>query len=177
MNNLKFNLKKTLKAIKLNESSISMVLGLIVVLIVGSLTVKYLRNDSGRIPEELLNNSIESTTKKHTVAKGENLWILAENYYGDGFKWVDIATENKLENASVIEEGQELIIPNLEIAEVEQTENAITSATYEVVKGDSLWDISVRAYGDGYRWADIAKANNIANPNIIHSGNILVLPR
>lgn len=155
-----------------------MILGAIVILVVGSLTIKYLKNDSGRIPEELLNNnSIESVSKKHTVAKGENLWILAENYYGDGFKWTEIATENKLENASIIEEGQELIIPNLETAEITEGENSITSATYEVVEGDSLWNIAVRAYGDGYKWAEIAKENNIVNPNVIHTGNVLILPR
>lgn len=155
-----------------------MVLGAIVLLVVGSLTIKYLKNDSGRIPEELLNNnSIESVSKKHTVAKGENLWVLAENYYGDGFKWTEIATENKLENASIIEEGQELIIPNLETTELTEVDNVITSATYEVVEGDSLWDIAVRAYGDGYKWTEIAKENNLSHPSLIHVGNVLILPR
>lgn len=156
-----------------------MVLGLIVILIVGSLVIKYLRNDTGKIPEgQLESNSIEISVKKHTVEKGENLWKLAELYYGDGFKWIDIATENKLANASVIEEGQELVIPNLEsITEAENVDELITSATYEVIEGDSLWTIAVRAYGDGYKWTEIANENNIVNPNVIHVGNILALPR
>jgi nucleoid-associated protein YgaU len=45
------------------------------------------------------------------------------------------------------------------------------------VKGDSLWKIAVRAYGDGYKWVSIAKANKLVNPNLIHSGNVLTLPR
>lgn len=181
------NLKKILKTIKLNESSISFVLGLIVVLIVGSLIVNYLRSDGGTIPEELLSgvNSIESVNKVHKVEKGENLWSIATNYYGDGFKWVDIATENKLENASNIEVGQELIIPNVEDMKVTvsknddelTTENSITSDSYQVQKGDSLWSIAVRSYGDGYAWTKIAKANNVLNPNVIHTGNVLLLPR
>lgn len=179
------NLKKFLKAFKLNESSISMVMGAIVVIIVGSLVIKFLKSDRGTIPAELLNqeNSIEQSVKTHTVAKGENLWVIAENYYGDGFRWVDIATENKLDNASVVEEGQELTISNVETTEVitsnEETSStdSISSATYEVVKGDSLWTIAVRAYGDGYKWVEIARENDLINPNIIHQGNILVLPR
>lgn len=177
-----FNLKNTLKAIKLNESSISMVLGLVVVLIVGTLIVNYLKSNKGSIPEELLtNNSIETSTKTHTVEKGENLWSISVLYYGDGFKWVDIATENKLANASVVEVGQELIIPDVELEK--ETVNAISedesinSSTYTVVKGDSLWTIAVRAYGDGYQWVKIAKENNLSHPNIIHTGNTLSLPK
>ncbi len=181
------NLKKILKTLKLNESSISFVLGLIVVLIVGSLIINYLKSDRGNIPEELLSgvNSIESVNKVHKVEKGENLWNIAVNYYGDGFKWVDIATENKLENASNLEAGQELIIPNVEEMKVtvaenddqQTSENSITGDSYQVQKGDSLWSISVRSYGDGYKWVEIAKANSILNPNIIHTGNVLSLPR
>jgi len=160
---------------KLNENSISMVLGAIVILIMGSLVFNYFKNRQGSIPTELLENSVavENSVKKHTVSKGETLWSIAQNYYGDGFAWVDIATENKLTDASIIKEGQELIIPNIEA----ETENTISTATYEVVKGDSLWDIAVRAYGDGYRWVEIAQENNLTNPNVIHSGNILILPR
>ena len=156
-----------------------MVLGIIVVIIVGSLVVKYLKTDRGSIPAELLSgtNSIELSSKKHKVEKGDNLWNIAVKYYGDGFKWVDIATENRLENASVIEEGQELVIPNLEeVAEADDS-NSITATTYEVVKGDTLWSIAVRAYGDGYQWVKIASENKITHPNTIHTGNILVLPR
>lgn len=168
-----------------------MALGLLVVIIVGTLVVKYLKSDRGTIPEELLNgvNSIESLGKTHTVQKGENLWKIAVKYYGDGFKWVDIATENKLINASEIEIGQELVIPEIEgVKTADVSSNAatleqsvkldpITTATYEVTKGDSLWNIAVRSYGDGYKWVLIASENKIVNPNIIHSGNILVLPR
>jgi len=54
---------------------------------------------------------------------------------------------------------------------------SISDSTYTVVKGDTLWDIAQRAYGDPYRWSDIAKANSLVNPNLIHPGNALSLPR
>lgn len=53
----------------------------------------------------------------------------------------------------------------------------ITGTKYTVVAGDNLWTIAERAYGSGYKWVDIAKANNLQNPNLIHRGNVFVLPR
>ncbi len=165
-----------------------MVLGVIVILVVAILVGKYLKNNNGSIPSELLNqnNSIESSNKTHKVEKGDSLWNIAVKYYGDGFKWVDIATENKLANASVIETGQELIIPSVEenITATEEPvvlkdaiSDSISDNSYTVVKGDSLWKIAVRAYGDGYRWVEIAKENKLTNPDFIYSGNVLALPR
>ena len=52
-----------------------------------------------------------------------------------------------------------------------------TAKEYTVAKGDTLWSISVAQYGNGYKWSEIAKANKLVNPNIIHTGNRLVLPR
>lgn len=48
---------------------------------------------------------------------------------------------------------------------------------YEVVQGDHLWGISEKFYGDGHKWTEIAKANNIANPNLIYSGTKFTIPK
>lgn len=53
----------------------------------------------------------------------------------------------------------------------------IAGGEYTIQHGDTLWDISVRAYGTGYDWPKIAQANNLSNPGLIHSGNKLTLPR
>lgn len=53
----------------------------------------------------------------------------------------------------------------------------ISGNTYVIQEGDDLWDIAVRAYGDGYKWTEIAAANNLENPDIIHVNNTLKLPR
>ena len=51
-------------------------------------------------------------------------------------------------------------------------------ATTTVSRGDSLWRLSRLRYGLGTRYADIYKANReqIRNPNLIHPGQIFVLP-
>ena len=51
-----------------------------------------------------------------------------------------------------------------------------TQRYYTVVKGDTLWGIAKRYYGNGSRYPEIARANNIANPDIIHIGQKLLIP-
>ena len=50
--------------------------------------------------------------------------------------------------------------------------------TKVVSRGESLWRISRIAYGDGTRYAIVYRANRdrIRDPNLIHPGQILVLP-
>ncbi|MCX6816539.1 MAG: LysM peptidoglycan-binding domain-containing protein [Candidatus Beckwithbacteria bacterium] len=49
--------------------------------------------------------------------------------------------------------------------------------THTVAKGEHLWNISVKYYNDGYKWTEIAKANNLANPDKIEEGQVLTLPQ
>lgn len=182
------NIKNILKAIRLNESTISMILGALVIIVVGILVVNYFKDQEtqGTLPEISSENQIENAKvgETYTVAKGDNLWKIAENAYGSGYNWVDIASENNITNADMLSEGQQLVIPDVEpkLATVssimdESSTDTISGATYEVQKGDNLWNISVRAYQDGFKWVEIANANNLSNPDLIHEGNILVLPR
>jgi len=58
-------------------------------------------------------------------------------------------------------------------AEGEDTEDV----TYIVEPGDTLWSIAERFFGDGNRYKEIAELNNLADPNIIHAGQELVIQR
>jgi len=125
----------------------------------------------------------DSQEKIHTVQRGENLWKIAELYFNSGYNWVDIAEKNNLRNPGVIEPDQKLSIPEVSAkiltvaADKKEEAEAISGATYTVQKGDNLWEIAVRAYGDGYKWVEISEENELSNPGLIHSGNILSLPR
>ena len=176
------NLKSFLKTLKLNENNISMVLGGLVVVIVGVLVVNYFKDRKGEtIPAITTQTEVGGT---HSVVKGETLWSIAEDNYGSGYNCVDIKFANNL-TSDLIEIGQELSIPQVAAKEPTSTAKIVTGelpetiagSSYTVVKGDSLWTIAVRAYGDGYKWVEVAKANNLADPNIIHAGNVLTLPR
>jgi hypothetical protein len=48
--------------------------------------------------------------------------------------------------------------------------------TYRVSRGDSLWIISRRIYGQGSSWTLLAKANDLRDPNKLQIGQELVLP-
>jgi len=123
----------------------------------------------------------------HKVLEGENLWMIAEKYYQSGYNWTDIASANNIANPNLIGSDQELFIPDATpktatVLTLDETANqgsaeSISGATYTVEKDDNLWNIAVRAYGDGYRWKDIAKENDLSNPGLIHPGNSLRLPR
>jgi len=66
---------------------------------------------------------------------------------------------------------------DIEKGGIQETVNDISDENYQIVEGDSLWRIAVRAYDDGFRWSDIAEANDLENPGLIHPGNTLVIPR
>lgn len=227
-------LKDTLKKVKLNESTISMLLGALVIVVVGVAAVNFLGdNRSGEIIPGIESEDISqignSLPTQHTVEAGEDLWKISEQYYNTGYNWVAIAEANNITNPNQLNEGDQITIPALEdgriaadldlpqvdeeevvdedVTEVEPTtapaepadeqpepvlaeedtnveeiaeqtrDTMIEGETYTVVQGDTLWHIAERAYGDAYRWVDIAEANDLANPNLIHAGNSFVIPR
>ena len=45
-----------------------------------------------------------------------------------------------------------------------------------MVSGDTLWAIAERFYGDGSKYPQIAQASGIANPDLIHPGQVVTIP-
>lgn len=187
----------------LSESTVSMILGAIVVVLVGLIAFNFFKTQREEVakaptpqvsitPVQVGEGQVGGATisvalpVQHTVAEGETLWTIAEKYYGSGHNFADIIVTNKIVNPDVIEAGQKITIPKAEvkektiISEAPQptvTESKIQADKYTVIAGDDLWDVAVRAYGDGYKWVEIARANNITNPDVIHVGNVLIIPR
>jgi nucleoid-associated protein YgaU len=52
-------------------------------------------------------------------------------------------------------------------------------STATVARGDSLWSLSTRIYGSGFRYTEIYGANaaQIRNPDLIYPGQVLVAPK
>ena len=188
----------------ISESYTSLLLGIAVVLFVAFFFVSFVKN---RKPEvistpvvkpEVISQEMQKVKQNkeaevsYTVVEGDTLWSIAETHYGSGYQWADIAKANNIADPSLLEAGTALVFPKEDakilasstiadsatapISDQQQT-NAIADKSYTVKPGDDLWDIAIRAYGDGYRWPDIAKANSLADPDIIHSGNVLTIPR
>jgi nucleoid-associated protein YgaU len=178
-----------LSQIKWGESYTSLFLGAVVVVVALVLAFSFIKSRNilnkgeTQSTSTIAKEQVKVMPKTYTVKSGDYLWSIAEKIYGSGYNWVDLANANNLENPGVLYAGTKLIVPDVtpKIVTVEnntvQVGNPITGSTYTVEKGDYLWNIAVRTYGDGYQWVKIARANNLVNPNLIFSGNVLQLPR
>ncbi|MBL7150313.1 LysM peptidoglycan-binding domain-containing protein [Candidatus Microgenomates bacterium] len=189
-------IKVWLKKLKLSESTISMALGALVVIVVGILIFNYF--SKGEIGEEIKPEELEMAMEgsegeleigeitelpaTYKVKNDDHLWAIAVKYYQNGYKWTEIAKANNLASPNLISPGQELTIPEIKVSEEKVQEikpepESINSEKYQVQKGDCLWSIALRAYGDPYKWSEIAKANELGNPDLIYPETELNLPR
>lgn len=125
----------------------------------------------------------------HTVQAGENLFRIALRY---GFTVEYLAAVNGIGNPASIYAGQVLTIPDANtqpipaapvvdpapVVEAAPAPAVVpvtnTAAVYHTVQaGETLASIG-RIYGLG--WPDIANANGLSSPNIIYSGQQLLIP-
>ena len=168
----------------------------VVIVVVGVLMINYFKSinrveDIGS-GEEISNIQIVEGEKPdnlpitYIVEKGDNLWRIAEEFYKSGYNFVDIVAANQIADANQIEVGTELTIPQVEVrkltvsTEINKAVITIEGDSYTTVINDSLWNIAVRAYGDGYAWTKIYEANKTdigINPSLIAKGMILAIPR
>lgn len=168
------------------------------------LGIRTLSQNQGDINDDAVTVE-EQDANSYEVVEGDTLWSISEKVYGTGFNWQMIADANKLIDPNNLEAGTTLNIPQVTPTEgvAEESEEAIeeeaseptvaptaaeeakeseketpSDATqYTVVKGDSLWKIAEAQYNDGYKWVEIARVNKLVNPDLIHPGNSLVIPR
>lgn len=121
----------------------------------------YIFNGKELVPESQL------TEETYIVVKGDTLSKIAKRY---GTTYQALAKYNNISNPNLILVGQVIRIPKSE------TLAPGTKNYHTVVRGDTLWGISKKYYGTGSRYPEIAKANNISNPDIIHVGQKLLIP-
>ncbi len=163
----------------------SIVVGLLVFLIGLGVSYKLVTNQLNKVKQqEAAMTEAQEQKNVHTVKAGETLWSIAEKEIGSGYNAYDIAKANNISDPNTIAAGAELTIPNVtpilmqqgSVTSIQTTQVTLNDAKYTIKDGDTLWDISVRAYGDGYRWPEIAKFNKISNPDLIYTGSLLTLP-
>ena len=120
----------------------------------------------------------------HTVVKGDTLGEISTKYYGTSRKVTDIRRANGNIDPMRLSIGMDLKIPPLartvSVASTgSQTARPTLAAsrrgsatarrTYTVKKGDSLYKIAQRFYGDGTRYKDLLRANR----ELLHGSDIL----
>ena len=114
----------------------------------------------------------------YTVQEGDTLWKIAEAYYGSGRYWTEIyrLNEDVIGDPDRIYAGQVLKI-NLSLTVEQQPEREPDKIYYIVQKGDSLWSIAEKLYGQGRKWRRIDHAHRIrSDPQYICEGEAIIIP-
>lgn len=115
----------------------------------------------------------------YIVRRGDTLWRIAQRLTGDGRNWHELFERNNRAAAIGIGEpiadphrirpGQHILVP--------PSQTGANVIEYHVARGESLSRIAARVYGDPRLWRQIQRdnADQIANPALIHPGQVLLL--
>lgn len=114
--------------------------------------------------------SIEDYTIDENASNGLDVSVSANlkqySSFSTGTKTVSLAEKNgKIETTAVTKERS--------------AETAPKANTHTVIKGETLWGIAKKYYGDGAKYDRIYNANTdkIKNPNLIYVGQVLTIPQ
>lgn len=66
-------------------------------------------------------------------------------------------------------------VKSVKVEKQRDTSTKTIPKTYTVKSGDTLWAIAKKELGDGSKYTELAKLNNIKNPNLIYPGQVLRL--
>lgn len=113
----------------------------------------------------------------YIVKSGDNLWMIGQRL---GINYLEIAKANNIQSPYVIRPGQVLIMPGAKKEEIQTNskdslESESSGKMYTVKSGDTLWAIAQRELGNGSRWTEIKKANNLTS-DLIRPGQVLRIP-
>ncbi len=111
----------------------------------------------------------------HSVQSGDDLWTLAERYYGDGMNWRKIAKAN----GDVLTGGPDRLIVGwkLTIPGVAAAPDG-DGRTTTVRRGDTLSSIADQELGASSRWPEVFRANRavLEDPDELTIGTTLSIP-
>jgi nucleoid-associated protein YgaU len=115
------------------------------------------------------------------IQRGDTLWGIAGSLTGDSRNWQQLVDENNraylaglstafIENPNRIIPGQKLVVPT-------RWSVSASAIEYHVSRGESLWRIAERIYGDPLLWHQIYADNRatINDPDLIYPGQVLLL--
>jgi len=100
-----------------------------------------------------------------------NVTIEFKQYQNNGNKKVTIKTSTKAKNAT----GTTKTASKAVVEQKRPTTGKETPKTHTVKAGETLWVIAKKYLGDGSKYTELAKINNISNPNMIKVGQVIKL--
>lgn len=109
-----------------------------------------------------------------TVRRGDNLWRISEEVYGDGrhHQLIFEANRDKLRSPDALAEGMELTIP----PRPDEPQLDVNVLRYTVERGDTLWSLAQQHYQDGNQWRRIAEANDMGEGDRLYEGQVIIIP-
>lgn len=133
-------------------------------------------------------------TNFYEFGKGDTLWRIASEYYGDGNYWSYLAAYNNIEDPKLVRDGTMIVIPELntllnwcygedpEFYNQHQEDTNYNHCyqnfiTYTFQQGDTLWGLCKSYYGDGNYWEMLKEFNGIENERCIVNGTVVTIPR
>jgi len=116
----------------------------------------------------------EPATRTHVVRAGDDLWSLAEQYYGEGREWRRIAVANP----DRLTGGPDRLTVGWRLQIPEVADPGPVGRRVRVRRGETLSQIAERELGAAERWPEIYRANRaqLGDPDQLTAGLQLVLP-
>lgn len=131
----------------------------------------------------------------HVVRSGETLSAISKKYYGTTANWQAIleANANVVREPRDLRPDMKLVIPatsalmasvpsslpeQRSVLSARAPEASSSARSHAVVKGDTLFRIALKYYGDGSRYRDVLAANRalVSKPQDLRPGMKLVIP-
>jgi len=106
----------------------------------------------------------------YVVQPGDSLGLIAQRY---GTTVYALANLNNISDPNLIYPGQVLYLPGCSTDPAPTPTPPPATTTYVVVRGDTLYSISVRF---GTTVAKLSAMNGISNPDLIYAGQVLIVP-
>ena len=119
---------------------------------------------------KIITNTENSSTNYYTVRKGDTLTAISKKY---NTTVKSIVTLNRIKNPNLIYPNQRLQIFTSSLSQELAGENSCGKILYKIKYGDTLSKLALK-YDSTV--SEIAKLNNITNPNKIYAGNIIRIP-
>ena len=185
-------LKQIQTNLKLNENTISSILGVLVLVIIGYFVISYVRTTPVQLPslektQELAINDqtpidlaqqtdLNTTIKQPKQTNPQQLSIVNQINTSPPTTQQPAQAPQPTSTPS----PQPTITPIGQIASGVSTERHTESErppqNYTVQAGDNLWKIAEAQFQTGYAWPEIAAANHIQKPSSLEKGTILIIP-
>lgn len=89
---------------------------------------------------------------------------------------VEPEEEPNTETSAPEEQAESVELVAEEQPQSEEPVRSRIEVPYEIIRGDTLWDISIEFYGTPWRFRDIAERNEIRNPDLIYADDDIVIP-